>query len=67
MKESLPAKTCSMETQESTAGVSEKIVSVDTASFLLGIFKVGNLNLECFLTVDLVDVTAHWVEFSKFS
>ena len=44
---------------KSMAGVSEKIVSVATASFLHGILKAGNLDLKCFLMEYLVDVTAH--------
>ena len=53
-----------MVTPESMAGVSEKIVSVATASFLHRILKAGNLDLKWFLIGNLVDVTAHWVEFS---
>ena len=41
------------------------MVFVATASFLLGMLKAGNLDLKCFLMGNLVDVTAHWVEFSK--
>ena len=41
------------------AGVSEKMVSVATASFLCGILKAGNLDLKCILMGYLVDVTAH--------
>ena len=44
---------------ESTAGVSEKMVSVVTASFLLGMLNGGNQDLKCFLAGNLVDVTAH--------
>ena len=50
---------------ESIAGVSEKIVSVATASSLHRIVKAGNHDLKCFLIGNLVDVTAHGVEFSK--
>ena len=46
-------------TPESTAGVSEKMVSVTTALFLLGMLKAGNLHLSCFHMGNLVDVTAH--------
>ena len=46
-------------TPESTAGVSEKIVSVATASFLLGMLNGRNLDLQCFLMGDQVNVTAH--------
>ena len=47
-----------MATPESMAGVSEKMVSVATASFLGGILKAGNLDLKCFLMGNLVEVTA---------
>ena len=46
-------------TPESMTGVSEKMVSVATASFLHGILKAGNLDLKCFLMGNLVYVTAH--------
>ena len=59
----LTNKIWAMVTPESMAGVSEKIVSVATASFLCGILKAGNLDLKCFLIGNLVDVTAHGVEF----
>ena len=58
-RESLPTKIWVMVTPESMAGVSEKIVSVATASFLHGMLKAGNLDLKCFLMQNLVDVTAH--------
>ena len=48
-----------MVTPESMAEVSEKMVSVATASFLHGILKAGNLEMKCFLMGHLVDVTAH--------
>ena len=54
-----------MVTPESIAGVSEKIVFVATASFLHRILEAGNLDLKCFIIWNLVDVTAHWVDFSK--
>ena len=41
------------------AGVSENMVSVATALFLLGMLKAGNLDLKCFLMGNLVNVTAH--------
>ena len=44
---------------ESMAGVSEKMMSVATASFLCRILKAGNLDLKCFLMGYLVDATAH--------
>ena len=46
-------------TPQSMAGVSEKMVSVATASLHLGMLKAGNLDLKCFLMGNLVDVTAH--------
>ena len=48
-----------MVTPESIAGVSEKIASVATTSFLLGMLKAGNLYLKDFLGGNLLDVTAH--------
>ena len=39
------------------AGVSGKMVSVATASFLCGMLKAGNLDLKYFLMGYLVDVT----------
>ena len=57
--ESLLTKLLAMVTPESMAGVSEKMMSVATASFLHGISKAGNLDLKCFLMGNLVDVTAH--------
>ena len=57
-RESLPAKIWAMVTPEPMAGVSEKMVSVATASFLHGILKAGNLDL-MFSHGNLVDVTAH--------
>ena len=64
--ESLPTKPpCPMVTPESTAGVSEKMVSVATASFQYGMLKAGNCDLKCFLMGNLVDETAHSVELSK--
>ena len=48
-----------MVTPESMAGVSEKMVSVATASFLCGMLKAGNLDLKCFLMGNSLDVTAH--------
>ena len=49
--ESLPIKTCACLTPLSTAGVSEKIVSVATDSCLLGTFK-------CW--VSTFQVSFHW-------
>ena len=43
-RESLPTKLWAMVAPESMAGVSEKMVSVATASFLCGILKAGNLD-----------------------
>ena len=54
-----------MVTPESIAGVSENMVSVAMASFLLGMLNAGNLDLKCYLIWNRVSVTAHWVEFSK--
>ena len=48
-----------MVTPESMAGVSEKMLSVATASSLRGMLKARNLDLKCFLIVNLVDGTAH--------
>ena len=48
-----------MVTPESMTGVSEKMVSVATASFLHGVLTAGNLDLTFFLMGNLVDVTAH--------
>ena len=48
-----------MVTPESMAGVSEKMVSVATASFLHGILKAGNLDLKWLLIGNLVDATDH--------
>ena len=62
---SIPTKIGAMVTLESMEGVSEKIMSVATASFLLGMLKAGNLDLKCFLMGNLVAVTAHWVVLSK--
>ena len=58
-KESLPTKIWAIMTQESRVGVSENMVSVATASFLLGMLNAGNLGLKCFFMGNLVDVTAH--------
>ena len=58
-KESLPMRILAMVTAESMTGVSEKMVSVATASFLHGMLKAGNLDLKCFLMGNLVGVTAH--------
>ena len=58
-REYLPEKSWAIVTPESMAGVSEKMVSVATASYLYEIVKVGNLDLKCFLMGNLVDVTAH--------
>ena len=63
-RESLPTKLWTMVTQEAMAGVSEKMVSVATASFLCGILKAGNLeagnlDLKWFLMGNLVYITAH--------
>ena len=44
---------------ELTAGVSEKMVSVATALFLLGMLNAGNWDLKCFLMGNLVDVAAN--------
>ena len=52
-------KIWAMVTPESMAGVSEKMVSVATASFLCGMLKAGNLDLKRFLMGNLVDVTPH--------
>ena len=58
-RESLPTKLWAIVTPESMAGVSVKMVSVGTASFLHGMLKAENLDLKCFLTENLVAVTAH--------
>ena len=64
-RDSLPTKIWAMATPESTAGVSEKMVSVSTSSFFHGMLKAGSLDLKCFLLGNLVVVTAHLVECSK--
>ena len=46
-------------TLEFIAGIKENMVSVATASFLLGMLKAVKLDLKCFLMGNLVDVTAH--------
>ena len=48
-----------MVTPESMAGVSEKMVSVATASFLHVMLTAGILDLKCFLMGNLVDVAVH--------
>ena len=58
-KEPLPMRILAMVTAESMTGVSEKMVSVATASFLHGMLKAGNLDLKCLLMGNLVGVTAH--------
>ena len=64
-KESWSTKIWAIVTLESMAGVSENMVSVATAIFLLGMLNAGNLDLKCFLMGNQADVTAHKVEFSK--
>ena len=44
-----PQKNSSMVEPTSTAGVSEKMVSVATASLCLGMLKTGLRDLKCFL------------------
>ena len=46
-----------MGTTDSMAGVSEKMLSVATDSFLHGMLKAGNLDLKGFLMWNLVDIT----------
>ena len=58
-RESVPTKPWAMVTPESFAGVSEKMISVVTTSFLCGMLKAGNLDLKYFLMGNQVDVTAH--------
>ena len=48
-----------MVTPESTAEVSEKMVSVVTSSDLLGMMKAGNLDLKCLCLWYLVEAAAH--------
>ena len=57
--ESLPTNIWAMVSPESMDGVSEKMVSVATGSFLCDILKAGNLDLKYFLIGNLVDVTVH--------
>ena len=52
-------KIWAMLTPESMAGLSEEMVSIAAASFLCGMLRAGNLDLKCFLTGNLVGVTAH--------
>ena len=58
-RESFPTKFGTIVTPESMAGVSEKMVSVATASILHGMLKAWNLDLKCFPMGNLVAVTAH--------
>ena len=55
----LPTKIWAIVTPESMTGVSENMVSVASAAFLLGMLKAGHLDLKCFLMGNLVGVTAH--------
>ena len=50
-----------MVTPESTEGVSEKIVSVATASESWVMLEAGNLDLKCFLIGNHMEVTPHQV------
>ena len=54
-----PATLGAMETPESMAGVSEKMVSVASSSDHLGMLKAVNLDLKCFLIGYLVEATAY--------
>ena len=45
-RESLPTKIWALVTPESMAGVSEKMLSVATTSFLCGMLNAGNLELK---------------------
>ena len=52
----------------STAGVSEKTVSVATASCLLGMLSAGFLDFKCFFIGNVLGMeTPHWVDCSMFS
>ena len=55
----LPTNIWAMVTPVSTAGVSEKMVSVATSSDLLGMMKAGNLDLKCLHMGYLMEATAH--------
>ena len=62
---SLPTNTWACLTQLSTAGVSEKTVSVATASCLLGIVSAGFLDFKCFFIGKVLGKeTPHWVDCS---
>ena len=64
-KESLPTKTWACIAPLSTAGVSEKTVSVATASCLLGMLSAGFLDLRCFFMGKVLGIeTPHWVDCS---
>ena len=62
--ESLPTKTYACLTPLSTAGVSEKIVSVATGSCLLGTFNAGFLLFKCLFIGKQTRATPHCVVWS---
>ena len=64
--ESLPTKTCACLTPLSTAGVSEKIVSVATGSCHLGTFNAGFLLFKCLFIGKESRATPHCVVWSIF-
>ena len=53
-----PTELWAIVTQESMAGVSEKMLSVETSSDHLWMLKAGNLDLKCFLIGYLAEATA---------
>ena len=62
---SLPTNTQAWLTPLSTAGVSEKTVSVATASCLLGMLSAGFLGFTCFFIGKVLGKeTPHWVDCS---
>ena len=62
---SLPTNTWACLTPLSTAGVSEKTVSVATGSCLLGMLSAGFLDYKCFFIGNVLGMeTPHWVDYS---
>ena len=62
---SLPTNTWACLTPQSTAGVSEKTVSVATASCLHGMLSAGFLDFKCFFIGKVLGKeTPHWVDCS---
>ena len=62
---SLPTNTWACLTPLSTAGVSEKTVSVATGSCLLGMLSARFLDYKCFFIGNVLGMeTPHWVDYS---